>query len=395
MRYTICLVLLALSAPVLCASGDAVAADSVQDCGSRDSIQVGQPNFFRRVYDVIYNYIDGTNDVRPEKKFDISVLAGPKYSSSRSFGLAAVAQGLYSLAPGDTLTPMSSVSVKADGSLTGYYEVGIEGINIFRGDKYRLDYTLKFMSERAKFWGIGYGMASDDANESKYSLRQGTVKIDFSIEFLPNWYVAPSLQYTYVGGRRFEYPERWDGLPSHTNSFAPGASLIYDTRDHVTNSYKGVYIAFTQQFYGRLFNGDNNFSSSELTFKYFTGLWRGCILATQVHGNFTYGHTPWGMLSQFGGSKVMRGYYEGRYRDKDLMDVTVELRQHVWKRSGIAVWLGAATVFPEFSALRWRKVLPNGGVGYRFEFKHRINARLDVGFGKHGKSIELSLNEAF
>ena len=34
----------------------------------------------------------------------------------------------------------------------------------------------------------------------------------------------------------------------------------------------------------------------------------------------------------------MRGYYEGRYRDKHSLEATVELRQHVWKRNGIVVW---------------------------------------------------------
>ena len=40
----------------------------------------------------------------------------------------------------------------------------------------------------------------------------------------------------------------------------------------------------------------------------------------------------------------MRGYYEGRYRDKHSLEATVELRQHVWKRNGIVVWAGAGTV---------------------------------------------------
>ena len=61
----------------------------------------------------------------------------------------------------------------------------------------------------------------------------------------------------------------------------------------------------------------------------------------------------------------MRGYYEGRYRDKHSLEATVELRQHVWKRNGIVVWVGAGTIFPKFSALRSKQILPNAGVGYR------------------------------
>lgn len=91
----------------------------------------------------------------------------------------------------------------------------------------------------------------------------------------------------------------------------------------------------------------------------------------------------------------MRGYYEGRYRDKCEADLTVELRQRVWHRSGIAVWAGMATVAPRIGDMRWRKVLPNGGIGYRWEFKKYTNIRLDYGIGRGESSFLFSINEAF
>lgn len=82
------------------------------------------------------------------------------------------------------------------------------------------------------------------------------------------------------------------------------------------------------------------------------------------------------MMAELGGTRSMRGYYEGRYRDKHSLEATVELRQHVWKRNGIVVWVGAGTIFPKFSALRSKQILPNAGVGYRWEFKKNVNVRL-------------------
>ncbi len=109
----------------------------------------------------------------------------------------------------------------------------------------------------------------------------------------------------------------------------------------------------------------------------------------------TYGNTPWGMLATLGGSNTMRGYYDGQYRDKCEIDATVELRQHVYHRNGIVVWAGAGTIFPKFSAVRWREILPNFGIGYRWEFKNRINVRLDYGFGRHTSGFVFNINEAF
>ena len=97
-----------------------------------------------------------------------------------------------------------------------------------------------------------------------------------------------------------------------------------------------------------------------------------------------------------GGSTRMRGYYEGRYRDKQMIEIQAELRQKIYGRSGIAVWVGAGNVFPSLNKFNPAHTLPNYGIGYRWEFKKRVNVRLDYGFGKKGQNGFLfSINEAF
>lgn len=91
----------------------------------------------------------------------------------------------------------------------------------------------------------------------------------------------------------------------------------------------------------------------------------------------------------------MRGYYEGRYRDKGEMDLTVELRQRVWRRIGIVTWVGAGTIFPKISEIDLHRILPNFGAGVRWEFKKNVNVRLDVGFGKGQTGFIFNINEAF
>ncbi|MDE6782411.1 MAG: hypothetical protein K2J17_01685, partial [Paramuribaculum sp.] len=116
---------------------------------------------------------------------------------------------------------------------------------------------------------------------------------------------------------------------------------------------------------------------------------------THLHGLWNFGRVPWPLMATFGGSNTMRGYYEGRFRDKCEMDLTVELRQHVWRRNGIVLWAGVGSVFPKMSRLRIDHLLPNGGIGYRWEFKKRTNVRLDFGIGRSETSFIFSINEAF
>ena len=119
-------------------------------------------------------------------------------------------------------------------------------------------------------------------------------------------------------------------------------------------------------------------------------------MAYDLHAMFNYGDTPWTMLALMGGSYRMRGYYEGRYRDKQMIEAQVELRQKIYGRSGVVVWAGAGNVFPDLGRFRWNQTLPNWGLGYRWEFKKRMNVRLDYGFGKKGQGgFMFGINEAF
>lgn len=100
------------------------------------------------------------------------------------------------------------------------------------------------------------------------------------------------------------------------------------------------------------------------------------------------------MLSSLGGSYTMRGYYENRYRDKNAVDLNLELRQRVWGRWGVVVWGGIGTVF-HGKGIKFDNLLPNGGIGIRWEFKKNVNVRLDYGFGKGESGIIFNINEAF
>ena len=92
----------------------------------------------------------------------------------------------------------------------------------------------------------------------------------------------------------------------------------------------------------------------------------------------------------------MRGYYEGRYRDNNMVTAQAELRQHIYNRHGVVVWVGAGNVWGDANNFRWSHTLPNFGFGYRWEFKKRMNVRLDYGMGKSGHSAFMfAINEAF
>lgn len=370
------------------------AGQTADSLASTDEISADSIKPKRNIIQKIIDYFDDTNKPHPDKSFDISFIGGPYYSSDTKFGIGVVAAGQYRCKGVDSLLPKSSVSLYLKATTSMFFQLGVEGTNIFRGDR-RLHYDVNFSSVKSKFWGIGYDNNVDDANESNYKYLASSAKADFTWRMATGLYLGPLVDFEYVNGRKFGKPWLWQGEDDRTFNLGVGFTLVYDTRDDLNSAYRGVYLRFNQQFNPRFLLNRYAFSMSELTFSAYKQVWKGGVIAGDFHTRLTYGNTPWGLLSTFGGSDDMRGYYEGRYRDKCSITACVELRQHIWRRNGLVAWIGAGTVFDRFASLRWSKVLPNYGIGYRWEFKQRMNVRLDLGFGRHCKGFIFSINEAF
>lgn len=364
------------------AAGEAVAPDTIAP----------RLNLFQR----LIRYFNESNKPKEFKGFDWSIIGGPHYSGDTKLGVGFVAAGFYGNKPKtDSLVHLSDVSLYGDVSTVGFYMVGIRGNHFLKNDRGRVEYNLYFYSFPRKFWGIGYEQGNNMANRSNFN----EIFVEASAAYLRtvarNVFAGPVVGYAYAHAARMERPELWDGQPFHTSTYTVGARIQYDSRDNLTSTQSGLLLSAEQRFSPRFLGNRMAFSSTELKLSYFHHLWRGSVFATHYRGMLSYGRVPWAVMPSFGGSNSMRGYYYGRFRDKGEMDLTVELRQHVWRRNGIVVWGGVGTVFPRLSEIRVKRLLPNGGIGYRWEFKRRTNVRLDYGFGKGESTFIFSINEAF
>lgn len=344
----------------------------------------------------LMNYFNDANKNKKHKKFDFSIIGGPHYSTDTKLGIGLVAAGLYNTDRRDSLLPPSNVSLFSDISTVGFYMLGIRGNHIMPKDRYRIDYTVYFYSFPSDFWGIGYDMGANNDNKSKMDRWQARIKASLLVRLADNLYAGPTLMYDYVKATDIERSELLGGMDTRASCGAAGVSVVYDSRDVLTNPHRGARVAISQLFRPRLIAGDYTFSTTDIAASCYRQVWDSGILAAEMRGVFNYGNTPWSLMAMLGGSNSMRGYYEGRYRDKNMMTAQLELRQHVWRRNGITLWLGAGSVFDKFGDIHMDRILPNYGIGYRWEFKKDVNVRLDYGFGKNGQSGFLfNINEAF
>ena len=365
--------------------------DKSEEDGKVEAKKNEKKSFITRLLDY-FNDANKKND----KRFDFSIIGGPHYATDTKLGLGLVAAGIYRSDPSDSLLLPSNVSLFGDVSTVGFYLLGVRGTHIFPRDRYRAVYTLYFYSFPCKFWGMGFDMGDNDDNKSDMKRWQVHVKGSFLWNLGSNLFLGPSLAYDYIIGKDMERPELLAGMDRHTDNYGVGFTFMLDNRDNLTFPHRGYFVNLTQMVRPRFLGNDYAFSTTELQMNAYQQPWHGAVLAEDVRSTFNFGNPSWGMMAQLGGSNAMRGYYEGRYRDKHMIQGTVELRQHVWKRNSVTAWVGAGTVFPKFSQMRSRHILPNFGLGYRWEFKKNVNVRLDYGFGKSGQSGFLfNINEAF
>ena len=290
----------------------------------------------------------------------------------------------------------SNVSIYTDVSTVGFYKFGLYGTHIFTGDKQRINYSTSFFSFPSYFWGIGYNMGDDNSNKSKMKRWQYKLQANWLFSPVENLFIGPAIAVNFVTARDVERPQLLNGQRRNTVNFGAGFTMLYDTRDNLTAPHRGLRLELSQIVRPKFIGNYYSFSTTDLHTSGYLPIWRGALLAADFQTLLNFGNPSWGMMALLGNSDIMRGYYEGRYRDKHKMETQLEIRQHIWRRNGIVIWAGAGTVFNKFSAIRMKHILPNYGLGYRWEFKKNVNIRLDYGFGKAGQGgFIFNINEAF
>lgn len=355
----------------------------------KDSIQQ-KKNIIQKVK----AYFDESNVVKEEKAFDVSFIGGPHFSSDTKLGLGLVASGLYRIDKADRSISPSNISLYGDVTTLGFYVIGIRSNTIFPKEDYRIDFVTYFASQPTRYWGIGYQNGRQD-DYTEYTGKEIYLKLDLLKKIIPNTYLGVTGEFINRNGSKFDDISYLQGEARVSSYGGAGLNLSYDTRDFIPNPAKGIYAQIEYIIYPHFVGNRNTISKTNAVFRTYQKVWTGGILAFDLQGTFQGGDIPWNMMVLSGGSRQMRGYYEGRYRDRMMVSAQVELRQHVWRRNGIVLWSGAGNLFHDFQKFEIKETLPTFGIGYRWEFKNRVNVRLDYGIGKGESAFYFNINEAF
>lgn len=337
------------------------------------------------------------NQYDPQKGIDWSVLPGPFYTPELRLGLGMAVAGIYRVDPNDKTTQNSSLSFTGFVSASGALGLGLSSYTFFTDDRWRLFVDGSLNRIPTSFWGIGYDAAQ--GNEQDYTSNAFRIHPVVMREVAEDLYFGVGWDFSTLQAD-IDHPSAGDVFTRYharTSPLASGAtvSLNYDTRDVVTRAQHGQLFKVEYSWFDPSTGSDTHFSATEVQYDYYHLLNEKSVLAFDLWGRFARGNVPWDRLSMAGDDRRMRGYYQGRYRDKDVVSGQVEYRRKLNWRHGYVLWLGAGSLGNDLHNLGDHPLLPTAGVGYRFEVKPAMNVRLDLGFGKESAGFYFQVAEAF
>jgi outer membrane protein insertion porin family len=180
-------------------------------------------------------------------------------------------------------------------------------------------------------------------------------------------------------------------------------SVIYDTRDNLFNSTRGVYAEGRNELAGSFLSGTDTFVRLMGKVKYFYPWRNSTILASSLEGGWmdVFGRSKDIPLSErfyTGGPNSLRGF---GYRLVGPLDADgdpiggrfkvvwnlLEIRQALYKIMGAAIFVDIGNVWPSAKEFRLKDVRTSTGVGLRVNTPIGIG-RLDYGINVQPKAGE-------
>ncbi|MCZ4222388.1 BamA/TamA family outer membrane protein [Pedobacter rhodius] len=338
-----------------------------------------------------------------------SFMPVPVFGYTQEAGFQFGAGALYSFYAdkSDTLNRSSNFSFTSSYSTKKTYNFSVYGDAWSKGNLYHGLAELRLRKMPFNFYGIGPRTAQSD--EHKLELRQIKLQFDLEKQLLKNLFSGVSIGFEdykvvdRIGTGVFYRDPNISGRSGGKIVFA-GISQSYDNRNSNNYPTKGFFGRISYQYGPEIF-GQDNFSGSQikLNLRQFFFINKHLVLGSQgIYHTVQSDHVPFYLLPQLGNDEIMRGYYTGRYRDKNLFAFQSELRYRYSSRFGAVLFAGTGTVWGRRD-FTFNNFKPNLGAGLRYFYDpgKGLSVRIDYGLGEKKANEDrqsgfyVSLAEAF
>ncbi len=287
---------------------------------------------------------------------------------------------------------IAAYSMEKVGSLEGVADVWFPGGSLL---------ATRFRAVNYPDTYYGLGPASPEEGSEDFLRRFVELSVSWELAFLDGRFRAgpraagrvEEIQDLVPGGRL-----ETSGLPGVDGftGIGVGGSVTWDTRDQPLWPRRG---AFAQAYYVRYpaaLGRNDGFGKGAVDLRWFLPLGAKPVLALSTVVETTDGATPFSLLSKLGSPRFLRGYREGRWRDREVWAAQAELRVPIAGPLAATAFGAAGDVAPDLADIRVDRLKVAGGAGLRWRVTPAgATLRLDCAVGDAGPQVYFVLLEAF
>jgi outer membrane protein assembly factor BamA len=184
-----------------------------------------------------------------------------------------------------------------------------------------------------------------------------------------------------------------------SRSVALGTGIIYDSRPNYLNTRQGAFAEASWLRYAPALGSDYAMHAFATELRLYRKVRKNEVFAAQAYANRVLGDAiPFNMLSLLGNESLMRGYYAGRYRDRQYCAAQAEYRWLPFafsKRLGGAAFASVGSVGKDLQSLGSARWAAGAGLRYLLFPKKDIFLRIDCGMTAEGPGFYIFTGEAF
>lgn len=343
---------------------------------------------------------DNADTIKKEKRFSIVPIPIPINSPTFGTGMVLGVGLVMKLDEKDMKSRPSSFALITAFTNNGTRGVALAGKVYFAQNKYQS--RLAVGTGRAVYEYFGIGRLPDRPAVST-TIRQ-TGRMIFA-EFMRNVgkdiFVGARYQYrrltahlgdkTTPGG--FEIP----AIDLLSTTAAIGFRVERDLRDNEFYPTKGSVFSFQGDFFGKPLGSVRTYQSYAVNYNGYRSIGNKQVIAYRGSACAVSDDAPFYDLCFYGSRSDLRGYTAGEFQNRRMFATQVEYRRELKWRLGVVGFAGVGGVARRLSDFRSDELLPAAGVGLRFivDKKNHINYRIDLGFGRAGHTLTMSIAEAF
>ena len=251
-----------------------------------------------------------------------------------------------------------------------------------------------------KFWGIGPD--TPDSAEENYTPREIAFIGAYQWRLSSRVYLGPAYAFSDIDMKEVEEGGLlYEGdITGSDGTFvsALGARFTLDRRDSSIYSRTGNFFDVTFLAANQVLGSHEDFIQMDLDYRHFFSVFDSHVIALQYIMQVRTGTVPFQFLPRLGGQYIMRGFYEGRYRDMDYYALQGEYRfPLVWRLGGVA-FTSVGKVGPDIPTLfSFTDLRMAAGAGLRFlmDPQNHVNFRIDVAYNGKEAAFYFNVLEAF